>query len=686
MANLKFGNTNIGKISIIEPYEEVFDLDTSSETSEWVRPDYWLDMPEMSGGDERVALLLSFPSGGHSSIRIDLKGTYINGSYSDTYSPINWGDGTSGILQGRANADLYLEHTYNWEDLNPSSEYVENGFTYRQTLVDIDNSVSGCHFLDLIRLGPNLTQDGASARYGVTSRLIELNIASDTMTGLRTYYSSQYPLHKRLERVKIVGNCQVSPYKTFHDCHALQSLELDSGVFTGGTNASNMFYNCRSLKQAPFFSTSHIDNMSRMFQYCFNLETVPEYDTSNVTHLNYMFNRCYRLKSVPKFDHSSANYTNYQYEHCYSLEKIHSGIDYSNVLLSEFMYNGCYSLKYVPSDFFSTMVNSTGCRALFNGCISLESIPPINLPSAQDVSSIVGGCRKLKEVEVEDISKVTDSNYGMSSMFSTCRALRKVTFKNPEQINASNMESMFYFCDVLEYAPYFNTSSGVRMRSMFQDCYNLENVPTYDLSSCTGVLNMFSNNHKLKRFSFKNVNPELTNYRSMGSNCYSLKEFPSGLFTNGSQPKQDTYRFLGLNYIDYDFTEDVFARGLYMFENHYGLKSVENFRPSGNCQFMFRYCSELRRLGDLDFTHVTDLTNWLYGSVTKLEWSDIKNVTVDHSYNASALSSGAIENVLNNLPTVASAKTVTFSNCWGAQNLHPDTIAIATAKGWTVTT
>lgn len=53
MANLKFGNTNIGKISIIEPYEYPYDTSDPVDNDEWIRPAEWLDMPTIGEDEEK---------------------------------------------------------------------------------------------------------------------------------------------------------------------------------------------------------------------------------------------------------------------------------------------------------------------------------------------------------------------------------------------------------------------------------------------------------------------------------------------------------------------------------------------------------------------------------------------------------------------------------------------------------
>jgi len=49
------------------------------------------------------------------------------------------------------------------------------------------------------------------------------------------------------------------------------------------------------------------------------------------------------------------------------------------------------------------------------------------------------------------------------------------------------------------------------------------------------------------------------------------------------------------------------------------------------------------------------------------------------------MSSGSVTHLFESLETVSN-KTINMQGCYGAYQLHPDTMAIATNKGWTVTT
>lgn len=90
----------------------------------------------------------------------------------------------------------------------------------------------------------------------------------------------------------------------------------------GITDMSNMFNNCRGLKNLRYFDASRVTNMSNVFYYCENLETIPLLNTSNVTDMSSMFYGCGKLKTIPPIDTSKVNNTTYMFYSCGSLESI----------------------------------------------------------------------------------------------------------------------------------------------------------------------------------------------------------------------------------------------------------------------------------------------------------------------------------------------------------------------------
>lgn len=95
------------------------------------------------------------------------------------------------------------------------------------------------------------------------------------------------------------------------------------------------------------------------------------------------------------------------------------------------------------------------------------------------------------------VSKST-SYVSQQDFFYWCTALRSVIF-DCDMSNWNTMSAMFYFCQNLVYAPYFNTSSVTTMANAFSNCYNLVSVPFYKTTSAlTSMNSAFSNCYRLK--------------------------------------------------------------------------------------------------------------------------------------------------------------------------------------------
>jgi hypothetical protein len=78
--------------------------------------------------------------------------------------------------------------------------------------------------------------------------------------------------------------------------------------------------------------------------------------------------------------------------------------------------------------------------------------------------------------------------------------------------------------------------------------------------------------------------------------------------------------------------------------------------------------------------------NGMFNYTTELQKGALSGVDKSIGYYRTHLSSGAILDVFNGLASGVTAQTIDLRQAPSAYILHPDTIAIATSKGWTVTT
>jgi hypothetical protein len=125
----------------------------------------------------------------------------------------------------------------------------------------------------------------------------------------------------------------------------------------------------------------------------------------------------------------------------------------------------------------------------------------------------------------------------------------------------------------------------------------------------------------------------------------------------------------------------------YLFYAMYHFKNVGNitFGSGTNCRGLFQSATRLKRIGYGDASLVSDMTN-AFHSCNSLEWCDLSGIPVSISFYNSFLGSGALEHIFYNLKDGVAGQSINIGHNYGASELHSDTIAIATNKGWTVTT
>ena len=146
-------------------------------------------------------------------------------------------------------------------------------------------------------------------------------------------------------------------------------------------------------------------------------------------------------------------------------------------------------------------------------------------PSAID-SLPSGGGDSLKEFldETKDASYLFCgySSNGQTTWYYnlTYERLQKILSYNTTS-NVTNMEGMFYYCNVLTEIPLINTSLVTNMNRIFYNCLNLTTIPLIDTSNVTNMTNMFNFCPRLTtipQLDTRNV----TNMSYMFNNCYIL--------------------------------------------------------------------------------------------------------------------------------------------------------------------
>ena len=214
-----------------------------------------------------------------------------------------------------------------------------------------------------------------------------------------------------------------------------------------------------------------------------------------------------------------------------------------------------------------------------------------------------------------------ESATDMSYMFYSCKNI--TTISPIDTSNATNMERMFAYCSQLTTIPTLDTSNVSNMSHMFDGCTDkLQSIPSLDTSNVTTMNGMFSSCRKLQ--SIPNLNT---------SNVDNMSE-------------------------------------------------------------MFGYCYELTTIPMLNCSNVTNMSYFFgYLNINTLTYlggfKDLKiSVTSDFLNLCPNLTVESLMNVINNVYDLTANGLSGKSMKFGSTNLNKlseEQIAVATAKGWTLT-
>ena len=285
----------------------------------------------------------------------------------------------------------------------------------------------------------------------------------------------------------------------------------------------------------------------------------------------------------------------------------------------------------------------TSCGYLFNGLTNLKEVDlrNFNTENVTYMENMFSGCKSLENIDLSNI--VTDNVTSMRYLFNNCESLKELNVNHFNTLNANDYTSVFASCKSLTSLDISNWDSlkPSTFQGTFSNCTNLE---TLDISG-------FSHDPN------KTISFNLT-----FQNCSKLKTVNWG------------------NLFSY--------RGLAFGSTFHG-------------------CSSLETLPPINMESATRVDNIVYGCTALKNLSGFINLgkaytktTVNYQQctlnlaTCTALTHDSLMNVINNLYDlnlsydVANGGTLyTQSLVLGATNLAKLTdeeIAIATAKGWTV--
>ena len=341
-------------------------------TDAWTRPSGWLDYDEPGADEEKligIAAVLEDAAGVSNiySLRCTVTGGYT----------VDWGDGSA---PENVASNVVAEHTYDWDDLDVSSEYTQNGLTVRQALVTVTpQGANGFSYFDLI-----YPYTGYTSGTYLVARWLEWTIASPTMQRCRfSYWVANYVTAIWLEHVKIL------------------CTNLDSCYY--------MFHSCWNLRYVDWFDTSQVTSMAAMFYSCRALEWIPELDTHLVTTMYYMFSQCWNIRELPdSFTFPVCTNFDYFTYYCPQLRRYPAHYTFPAMTDCYGMVRNCFGLLEAP-DLGSFAFAADEFKDHFYNCQSLQSLPSTvyDTSSVTDFTEAFYACYGLSALPLYDTSLVT---------------------------------------------------------------------------------------------------------------------------------------------------------------------------------------------------------------------------------------------------------------------------------------
>jgi hypothetical protein len=465
------------------------------EINQWDRPDYWLPLPQINVGEQKMAGLFAVFKGasGTTGSTADSNFVRIITTVSSGNYIVDWGDGVTQAYSGTAN------YVYNFEDISSTTQTPEG---YRQVIIQVYPETSGARLTGLQFTGTN--QWFGTLRDNTTYEWLDMKIAGASLSSL-TVGNALHHLHK----FEYVGPSSLTTF-AFTNCQSLERI-VGTEWTANVTNMSSAFSGCRSLRTIPLLDTRKVTSFFAAFTNCTALHTVPCISTSSATSTYQMFRTCYSLNDVPRFDMQNVTDCESMFENCKSIESIPM-FDIRNVRNMALLVNSS-GIKKFPMLDTSNVTNMSG---LFNSCIKLKEMPQLNTRSNTNFSNFIAGSG-IQVVPPIDTSKGRNFN----SFARLAQSLKKLPPMNFSGVTGPNMSggfdvtfSEFFFrCRPFVEMPEFDvsgvihgpTSGGVGstgpfMRSFFNNQEQIKIIGLKGLKRSIDLTSMTLSPTELNRF------------------------------------------------------------------------------------------------------------------------------------------------------------------------------------------
>ena len=220
----------------------------------------------------------------------------------------------------------------------------------------------------------------------------------------------------------------------------------------------------------------------------------------------------------------------------------------------------------------------------------------------------------------------------------------------------------------MQHDKLLDVSSATLLASAWQNCYSLQSLDLsgWDVSSVTNLQNAWNNCYSLQSLNLSGWDvSSVTNLQNAWNNCYSLQSlnlsgWDVSSVANMSSTWASCYSLQSLNLSGWD------------------VSSVANMSSTwASC-----YSLQSLNLSGWNVSHLSTNVAYPNGSMLTDYWLSVISINKNYN-NATALSIASLLRIIDSLPVVTEARTLTL----GQNNklkLTAEQIAVATQKGWTV--
>ena len=463
------------------------------------------------------------------------------------------------------------------------------------------------------------------------------------------------------------------------DATSLASIDVSKWNTTNWhiTTLNSCWANCYSLRELKlnYWNTENwaIQYLSGCWSYCYTLETleVNQWDTENwaVTSFETAWYNCYSLKKLDLNNWNTENWAvtslSSTWNTCRSLIELKIGQwnteNWAVTSLSA-TWSTCSSLKKLDlNNWDTTNWAVTNFANTWAQCFALRSLKIKSWDTTNwavtTFNSTWSTCRNLYKCEIEDWDVSNWNPNTLASTWSGCQSLRTLNLSKWNTNDWNSVGDISYTWSECLSLQELNISS------LLQNDHPVKNISS-TWNNCHSLKTLNLNNWDTSNWAIKNL-------QSTWSGCYNLIE---------------------LNIDQWDLSDCVITNMSSMISSCYSLKELNlntwdasnwnitsaNFGLSG----LFSITS-LIFPSNMDMSSITSSVSFSANSSSLLNLGNISQY-VSHSYSTLYyLTSTCLKNILKDLPTVSSTKTITLGSL-NKLKLTAEDFAVATNKGWTV--